>query len=128
MTKAHSEAGDNGGICEGCNDPETKHQFQQTFPVELGGGLGAGTMWLCPKCFAKKQAKKKYVCHRCKQETSMPPHFGVNNYGTCNEELDRSRICPPYCVRCCTDEAFDVSFVPSSEMPKEMLEQAEAAL
>ena len=28
MTKAHSEAGDNGGICEGCNDPETKHQFQ----------------------------------------------------------------------------------------------------
>jgi hypothetical protein len=62
MTKAHSEVGDNGGRCESCDGPETPYQTQETYPVMLGGGLGRGTMWLCPECLAEHQerdAKRK---------------------------------------------------------------------
>ena len=40
MTKAYSEAGDNGGRCESCNQPETELQTQQTYPVKLADGSG----------------------------------------------------------------------------------------
>jgi hypothetical protein len=59
MTKAHSELGDNGGRCESCDLPETIHQSQSTIPVFLGGGLGCGTMWVCPKCLAKHRQKER---------------------------------------------------------------------
>jgi hypothetical protein len=57
MTKAHSEVGDNGGRCEGCDDPKTVGESQSAFPVMLGGGLGEGTMWLCNECAEKRQPK-----------------------------------------------------------------------
>ncbi len=53
MTKAYSEAGDNGGRCERCNDPSTINQAQDAVPVLLGGGLGTGSMWLCRGCSEK---------------------------------------------------------------------------
>lgn len=56
MTKAHSEAGDNGGRCESCDRPETEFETQVTYPVLLAG-LGMGTMWLCPKCFCEHEAR-----------------------------------------------------------------------
>ncbi len=63
MTKAHSELGDNGGLCEGCNDPATEYQTQQAHPVllaamGLGGGPGWGTMWLCGRCLGAKAMVK----------------------------------------------------------------------
>lgn len=61
MTKAHSEPGDNDGLCESCNDPATKHQGQSTYPVMLGGGLGRGTMWLCAKCLREHQDRDAKV-------------------------------------------------------------------
>ena len=60
MTKAYSEAGDNGGRCESCNQPETELQTQQTYPVKLADGSGGyvhGTMWLCPACFREHQER-----------------------------------------------------------------------
>jgi len=57
MTKAHSEPGDNRGLCESCNRPETEFQEQITYPVFLGGGMGWGTMWLCPECLKKHQER-----------------------------------------------------------------------
>lgn len=59
MTKAHSEPGDNGGRCEGCNRPETEFQTQVTWPVLLGGGLGWGTMWLCAACVAERGERRE---------------------------------------------------------------------
>jgi hypothetical protein len=58
MTHRHSELGDNGGLCESCNRPETRHQPQSAEPVYLGGGLGWGIMWLCPSCRAKRKARE----------------------------------------------------------------------
>lgn len=54
MTKAHSELGDNGGLCEGCSDPATEYQTQTAYPVLLGGGIGWATMWLCRRCLDAK--------------------------------------------------------------------------
>jgi hypoxanthine phosphoribosyltransferase len=51
MTKAHSDIGDNGGRCEKCDRPESVYELQRTHPVYLAGGLGWGTMWLCPSCY-----------------------------------------------------------------------------
>lgn len=56
MTKAYSTFDDNGGLCEGCSRPETKHQAQTTVPVFLAGGLGWGTMWMCSNCKANHEA------------------------------------------------------------------------
>ncbi len=50
MTKAHSEAGDNGGRCESCNELDTVFQRQSTVKIYMGGGLGRGTMWVCDRC------------------------------------------------------------------------------
>jgi hypothetical protein len=59
MTKAHSSLGDNDGRCESCNRPETAHQPQTTYPIRLGGGLGWGTLWLCPDCLDKHRARDR---------------------------------------------------------------------
>lgn len=59
MTKAHSEAADNGGRCESCNDPKTIKQTQTTYPVLLGGSLGWGTLWLCPKCLHEHEERDR---------------------------------------------------------------------
>jgi hypothetical protein len=66
MTKANSEVSDNGGRCESCDDPETVHQIQETYPILLGGGLGFGTMWLCPKCL--KEHRKRAAKRRCEKK------------------------------------------------------------
>lgn len=57
MTKAHSSIDDNGGRCESCDRPESAHEPQSTYPVRLGGGLGLGTMWLCPTCLKEHQER-----------------------------------------------------------------------
>jgi len=44
MTKAWSEVGNNNGLCERCNRPETEFMIQTKVPVLLGGGIGWGTM------------------------------------------------------------------------------------
>ncbi len=60
MTKAHSEADDNGGRCEMCNRDDGGRQ--STMPVFLGGGLGQGTMWQCARCVqAIKDGKKMEI-------------------------------------------------------------------
>ena len=59
MTKAKSFLSDNGGRCESCDLPETQYQMQETYPVFLGGGLGWGTMWLCPKCLEEHKLRDK---------------------------------------------------------------------
>lgn len=57
MTKKWSDMSDNNGLCESCNDPSTKNGPQSTYPVFLGGGLGWGTMWLCPVCLEKSKKR-----------------------------------------------------------------------
>ena len=59
MTKARSELGDNAGRCESCDRPETVHMRQTTIPVYLGGGLGWGTMWVCPDCLAREREYRR---------------------------------------------------------------------
>lgn len=59
MSDRRSHGGDNGGRCEGCDDPATIYQPQTTYPVMLGGGIGTGTMWLCPKCKAQRDALRR---------------------------------------------------------------------
>jgi hypothetical protein len=61
MTQARSRPGDNAGRCEGCDEPATVHQAQQAVPVRLGGGIGWGTMWLCPACLSKCVAYRARV-------------------------------------------------------------------
>jgi hypothetical protein len=61
MTKAFSSLDDNGGLCESCNDPETKHKVQRTHPVFLGGGLGWGTMWMCDACYNKRTSLEEII-------------------------------------------------------------------
>lgn len=58
MTKRKSYINDNGGRCESCNRPESIYEVQRTWPVLLGGGLGWGTMWLCPKCYTEHEGEK----------------------------------------------------------------------
>jgi hypothetical protein len=58
MTKAASFVGDNGGLCEGCNGPQTEFVTQTAVPIMLGGGLGPGTIWLCPPC--KRDHEKRH--------------------------------------------------------------------
>lgn len=53
MTKAHSEADDNNGRCEGCDAVETFDQEQRTYPTVIFGG--AGTLWLCLTCLATRR-------------------------------------------------------------------------
>ena len=57
MTKAHSEIGDNNGLCEACDDPVTVHERQETRQIFLAGGLGWGTLWVCPKCCERIDAR-----------------------------------------------------------------------
>lgn len=59
MTKAHSTIHDNGGRCESCDRPETVYMGQTTIPVYLAGGLGWGTMWVCPDCRRKKEEHRR---------------------------------------------------------------------
>lgn len=59
MTKSHSTLGDNDGRCESCNQPETAHQTQTTYPILLGGGLGWGTLWLCPRCLDEHRERDR---------------------------------------------------------------------
>ena len=59
MTKAHSEVPDNGGRCSSCNLPESAYMSQSPVPVYLGGGLGWGTMWMCPACQAKRKERDR---------------------------------------------------------------------
>lgn len=96
MTKAHSEPDDNGGRCESCNRPETIHQTQQTYPIMLGGGLGLGTLWLCPNCHADhmKRLNGKPAGHEplkkpaTKGPTSMTTiYIGNLPYSATEEEL-----------------------------------------
>jgi hypothetical protein len=57
MTSRHAKVNDNGGRCENCDRPETVHMPQTAYPVLMGGGIGWGTMWLCPECLAGKRAR-----------------------------------------------------------------------
>lgn len=59
MTCRDSHSLDNGGRCESCDDPATVNMEQRTYPVRLGGGIGMGTMWLCPKCYAEHEQRDK---------------------------------------------------------------------
>jgi hypothetical protein len=59
MTKPGLGVGDNGGRCESCDDPETAGKPQTGHPVLLGGGLGWGKMWLCPKCLTEHQERDR---------------------------------------------------------------------
>ena len=58
MSHAKSYPDENAGRCEGCNREETVYQTQVTIPVLLGGGIGWGTMYLCPKCLAEHQERE----------------------------------------------------------------------
>ncbi len=57
MTKRGLSVGDNGGRCESCNELGSEYRMQTGYPVLLGGGIGWGKMWLCPKCLVKHQAR-----------------------------------------------------------------------
>lgn len=63
MTKARSYLGDNGGRCESCDRPESAKESQVAYPVMLGGGLGLGTMWLCPSCLKEQQERASKTKH-----------------------------------------------------------------
>lgn len=65
MGCAHSHPEDNAGRCEGCNEPGSEYRTQVTAPVLLGGGIGWGTMWLCPKCvreYCERHATEESRC------------------------------------------------------------------
>ena len=84
MTEARSYVDNNGGLCESCNESATRDQAQQSYPVLLGGGMGWGTMWLCPKCLAE---------HRVRDEEKKK---AVIEEQIANDELrNRSRALPP---------------------------------
>lgn len=73
MTDRHSEAGDNQGRCESCNDPKTTYQRQSTFPVYLAA-MGWGTLWLCDACLTVEQ--KRYAGQKLGPGNPAPkPNF-----------------------------------------------------
>ena len=57
MTKAHSEVGDNNGLCELCDRGDGGAQM--AVPILLGGGMGWGTMWMCAQCRDKRKARQR---------------------------------------------------------------------
>ena len=98
MTKAYSELNDNGGCCERCNDPATINQVQTAHKIFLGGGLGWGTLWLCPKC----AEEKKNSSPESKSPTSCPndEHVWGEPTSACGGSVD--------CMKCHTSRYVDL--------------------
>lgn len=65
MSNARSYLDENGGRCEGCSEPGSEYRTQTAAPVLLGGGIGWGTMYLCPKCadaYCERHAAEDGAC------------------------------------------------------------------
>ena len=76
MTKAHSMPDDNDGRCERCDESESRWRAQTKIPVQLGGGMGMGTMWVCATCLTMADAPDvpsdwKVTNFKCEAEFNM---------------------------------------------------------
>lgn len=93
MTKARSYLTDNGGLCESCDRPESEHECQTAYPVLLGGGLGQGTMWLCPGCLEVHQNRDAAATHTSPQ--AGPPARNLGDEGQCGR-TDAAQLPEPF--------------------------------